>query len=66
MLDDEFYKKRAEHIRQIARNADEFIKPRLLKLAENYERTIRSEPARTPTSLGWPASYPDVRPEDRG
>lgn len=39
-MDDDFYKERAKHIRQIAIQADPFIKKRLLRLASNYDAMI--------------------------
>jgi hypothetical protein len=36
-MDDAFYRDRARHIRQLAREADPFIKKRLLRLASNYD-----------------------------
>jgi hypothetical protein len=37
MMDDKFYKERARHIRELANEADPFIKKRLLRLARNYD-----------------------------
>jgi hypothetical protein len=37
LMDDEFYKERARHIREVATQADPFIKKRLLRLASNYD-----------------------------
>ena len=37
MMDDKFYKERARHIRELANEADPFIKKRLLRLALNYD-----------------------------
>jgi hypothetical protein len=36
-MDDAFYRDRAQHIRQLANEADPFIKKRLLRLASNYD-----------------------------
>jgi hypothetical protein len=36
-LDDEFYKERAQHVRELADKADPFIRKRLLDLAGNYD-----------------------------
>jgi len=36
-MDDAFYRDRAQHIRQLAKEADPFIKKRLLRLASNYD-----------------------------
>src|SRR3954470_9636807 len=40
-LDDEFYKERARHIRELADKADPFIRKRLLDLAGNYDSIVR-------------------------
>jgi hypothetical protein len=37
MMDDKFYKERARQIRDLANEADPFIKKRLLRLARNYD-----------------------------
>jgi hypothetical protein len=36
-MDDAFYRDRARHIRQLANEADPFVKKRLLRLASNYD-----------------------------
>jgi hypothetical protein len=36
-MDAAFYRDRAQHIRQLAKEADPFIKKRLLRLASNYD-----------------------------
>jgi hypothetical protein len=36
-MDDEFYRERARHIREVATWADPFIKKRLMRLASNYD-----------------------------
>ncbi len=41
-MDDVFYRERARHIRQLAGEADPFIKKRLLRLADNYDAMITS------------------------
>ncbi len=40
-MDDEFYKNRARHIRELADKADPFIRKRLLDLAANYDAVVR-------------------------
>jgi hypothetical protein len=40
-LDDEFYKERAVHIRELADKADPYIKKRLLDLAGHYDSMVR-------------------------
>ena len=45
-MDDDFYKERARQIREVATQADPFIKKRLLRLADNYDAMItRTKPA---------------------
>jgi hypothetical protein len=44
MLDDEFNKQRAKILRDLAEQADPFIKSRLLKLVECYEPKRRTAP----------------------
>jgi hypothetical protein len=45
-MDDDFYKERARQIREVATQADPFIKKRLLRLARNYDAMItRTRPA---------------------
>jgi hypothetical protein len=45
-MDDDFYKERARKIRELATQADPFIKQRLLRLAGNYDAMItRTKPA---------------------
>jgi hypothetical protein len=45
-MDDDFYKERARQIREIATQADPFIRKRLLRLAGNYDAMItRIRPA---------------------
>jgi hypothetical protein len=39
-MDDDFYKERARQIREVATQADPFIKKRLLRLAGNYDAMI--------------------------
>ena len=45
-MDDNFYRERARQIRELATQADPFIKQRLLRLAGNYDAMItRTKPA---------------------
>ena len=44
MLDDEFNKQRARILRELAEQADPFIKRRLLNLVERYEPNRRLTP----------------------
>ncbi|MCA1402362.1 hypothetical protein [Bradyrhizobium sp. BRP56] len=39
-MDDEFCRERARTVRELAEQADPFIKKRLLQLAANYERRV--------------------------
>jgi hypothetical protein len=39
-MDDEFCRKQAKTVRDLAEKADPFIKKRLLELADHYERRI--------------------------
>jgi hypothetical protein len=41
MIDDEFYRDRAQHIRELADKADPFICKLLLDLAGNYDAMVR-------------------------
>jgi hypothetical protein len=54
-MDDEFYRKRAKHIRELAQQADPFIKSRLLRLASNYDDIVGKQPF--PNSPGDPAVF---------
>jgi hypothetical protein len=45
-MDDDFYKERARQLREVATQADPFIRKRLLRLAGNYDAMItRTKPA---------------------
>jgi hypothetical protein len=45
-MDDDFYIERARQIREVATQADPFIKERLLRLAGNYDAMVkRTRPA---------------------
>ncbi|MBR1268548.1 hypothetical protein JQ629_13595 [Bradyrhizobium sp. AUGA SZCCT0222] len=57
-MDDAFYKDRARHIRQLANEADPFIKKRLLRLASNYDAMT------TPVKGGPAPSNVTEGPED--
>jgi hypothetical protein len=48
-MDDAFYRNQALHIRELAKEADPFIRKRLLRLASNYEAMTTSR-ARTAPS----------------
>jgi hypothetical protein len=45
-MDDDFYKERARQLREVATQADPFIRKRLLRLAGDYDAMItRTKPA---------------------
>ena len=46
-MDDEFCRQRARHIRNLAEQADPFIKKRLLALAQSYEARMFAPPKAT-------------------
>ena len=57
-MDDAFYRDQALHIRELAKEADPFIRKRLLHLASNYDamttpraRTVPSTPADSATDI---------------
>jgi hypothetical protein len=57
-MDDDFYKERARQLREVATQADPFIKKRLLRLASNYDALIkRNRP-------GVSSDFPEV-PADK-
>jgi hypothetical protein len=49
-VDDEFYRERARHIRELAAKADPFIRKRLLDLADNYDSMVRRSPHASTTA----------------
>ena len=64
-MDDEFYKERARHIREVATWADPFIKKRLLRLASNYD-AMTTRPRVTVLSNLPEASADNFTENDRG
>ena len=54
-MDDDFCRQRARHIRNLAEQADPFIKKRLLALAQNYDARMFAPPSVT-MELKRPAS----------
>jgi hypothetical protein len=56
-LDDEFYRERARHIRELADKADPFIRKRLLDLAGNYDSIVRGS---SRTTVTMPPNLPGV------
>jgi hypothetical protein len=61
-MDDEFYKERARHIRELADKADPFIRKRLLDLAGNYDAIIRRSPRQTTLISSNLPKFPRDRP----
>lgn len=59
MADEEFMRERVELIKEIADQADPFIRARLLKLAEVYER--RHKPSRLGNFKGLESKKPPER-----
>ena len=49
-MDDEFYRERARHMRELANQADPFIKKRLLRLASNYDAMTTPPPMTGPSN----------------
>lgn len=52
VMDAAFYKERARHMRNLASEADPFIKRRLLILASNYDAMATPRAAEAPNSPG--------------
>jgi hypothetical protein len=50
-MDDNFYRERARQLREVATQADPFIKKRLLRLAENYDAMIKRNRKRVSSDL---------------
>jgi hypothetical protein len=50
MDDEDFIRERVQRIKEIAKDADPFIKKRRADLANSYERTL-NRPTRPPVSL---------------
>ena len=51
VLDEKFYKGHVQKIRELAEEADPFIRKRLLQLAARYERQNYIEPSRASADL---------------
>jgi hypothetical protein len=50
MHEDEFIRERVRRLQEVAADADPFVKKRLLRLAENYERRLMPpRPSSKPT-----------------
>jgi hypothetical protein len=63
-MDDDFYRERARQIREVATQADPFIKRRLLRLAGNYDAMVtRTRPAVSPN---LPEVFADEFKENNG
>ena len=58
-MDKDFYKARARQMREMASEADPFIKKRLLRLAGNYDAMVVGPSRATETFLSGPS-------DDRG
>ena len=63
-MDDDFYKERARQIRELATQADPFIKQRLLRLAGNYDAMVTR--ARPPILLNVPDISADQFADNNG
>lgn len=67
MLDHEFNEQRAKLLRELADQADPFVRRRLLKLVERYEPKGRAAPVdELPLSTGDPADRRQAPPPDHG
>jgi hypothetical protein len=63
MLDEDFNKRRANLIRELAGRADPFVKRRLLDLVSRYEkRPIRTRPL-PPISIDGQGAFPSTDDE---
>jgi hypothetical protein len=47
-MDDEFLKKRARQVRELAKKADPFTKRRLIILADDYEKQLKKPESSVP------------------
>ncbi|WP_092262265.1 hypothetical protein [Bradyrhizobium sp. Rc3b] len=64
MLDHEFNEQRAKLLRELAEQADPFVRRRLLKLVERYEPKGRAAPVREPTLSDDAADRKQAPPPD--
>jgi hypothetical protein len=62
-VENSFLKEQADRCRQLAENADQFTKRRLLDLAEKYEDRL-GRPSRASRALGIPSSLLEARLQD--
>jgi hypothetical protein len=62
-MDSSFLKEQADRCRNLAENADPFIKRRLLDLAEKYDDRL-GRPSRAVRTLGIPDSLVEARLPD--
>jgi len=60
-MDDAFYRNQALHIRELAKDADPFIRQRLLRLASNYEAMTTSRARTAPSALADSAADTSAR-----
>lgn len=50
-MDDDFYRNRARVLRELATEADPFIKKRLLRLANNYDDMVTTKTKRDQAAM---------------
>ena len=60
-MDDAFYRNQALHIRELAKDADPFIRQRLLRLASNYDAMTTPRARTVPTTLADSAADTSAR-----
>jgi hypothetical protein len=60
-MDDAFYRNQALHIRELAKDADPFIRQRLLRLASNYEAMTTPRARTVPSALADSAADTSAR-----
>jgi hypothetical protein len=63
MLDEEFKKRRADLVRELAARADPFTRRRLLDLVPRYEKAPAKTRTPPPVSLGGPGTTRPTRGE---
>jgi hypothetical protein len=60
-MDDAFYRNQALHIRELAKDADPFIRQRLLRLASNYDAMTTPRARTVPSALADSAADTSAR-----
>ena len=60
-MDDAFYRNQALHIRELAKDADPFIRQRLLRLASNYDAMTTPRARTVPSALADSAADTSTR-----